>query len=74
MMPLCTTTILPVQSRCGWAFSSVGRPCVAQRVCPTPYSPSTGSVSITCSSRLSLPALRLTSMSPLLTMAIPVES
>src|ERR1700722_6303127 len=26
-MPLCTTTILPVQSRCGWAFSSVGRPC-----------------------------------------------
>jgi len=22
MMPLCTTTISPVQSRCGWAFSS----------------------------------------------------
>ena len=26
MMPLWTTTILPVQSRCGCAFSSVGRP------------------------------------------------
>ena len=39
MMPLWTTTILPVQSRCGWAFSSVGRPWVAQRVWPTPYSP-----------------------------------
>jgi len=24
MMPLWTTTIFPVQSRCGWAFSSVG--------------------------------------------------
>ena len=38
MMPLWTTTMRPVQSRCGWAFSSVGRPCVAQRVWPTPYS------------------------------------
>ena len=35
-MPLWTTTILPVQSVCGWAFSSVGRPCVAQRVWPMP--------------------------------------
>ena len=35
-MPLWTTTILPVQSRCGCAFSSVGRPCVAQRVWPMP--------------------------------------
>ena len=42
MMPLCTTTISPVQSRCGWAFSSVGRPCVAQRVWPIPYMPSIG--------------------------------
>ena len=33
---------LPVQSRCGWAFSSVGRPCVAQRVWPMPYMPSIG--------------------------------
>ena len=39
MMPLWTTTIWPVQSRCGCAFSSVGRPCVAQRVWPMPYSP-----------------------------------
>ena len=42
MIPLCTTTMRPVQSRCGWAFSSVGRPCVAQRVWPMPYSPSSG--------------------------------
>ena len=42
MMPLWTTTMRPVQSRCGWAFSSVGRPCVAQRVWPMPYSPSSG--------------------------------
>ena len=35
-MPLCTTTMSPLQSRCGWAFSSVGRPCVAQRVWPMP--------------------------------------
>ena len=35
-MPLWTTTMSPVQSRCGCAFSSVGRPCVAQRVWPMP--------------------------------------
>ena len=28
--------ITSLQSRWGWAFSSVGRPWVAQRVCPTP--------------------------------------
>ena len=27
----------PEPSRCGCAFSSVGRPCVAHRVCPRPY-------------------------------------
>ena len=26
----------PLQSSCGWAFSWLGRPCVAQRVCPRP--------------------------------------
>ena len=59
MMPLWTTTIRPVQSRCGWAFSSVGRPCVAHRVWPIPYSPSSGLPAMTSSSRASLPALRL---------------
>ena len=41
MMPLCTTAIAPVQSTCGWAFSSLGLPCVAQRVCPMPTVPAT---------------------------------
>src|SRR5437868_684182 len=27
----------PVQSRCGWELSSLGRPCVAHRVCPIPH-------------------------------------
>ena len=74
MMPLCTTTMRPVQSRCGWAFSSVGRPCVAQRVWPMPYSPSSGLVAMTSSSRASLPALRRSSMLPSRTTATPAES
>ena len=47
-----------VQSRCGCAFSSVGRPCVAQRVWPMPKSPSMGSRASTSSRFESLPALR----------------
>ena len=39
MMPLWTTTILPWQSWWGWAFSSLGRPWVAQRVWPIPKAP-----------------------------------
>ncbi len=35
-MPLWTTVIRPVQSLWGWAFRSLGRPCVAQRVWPRP--------------------------------------
>ena len=35
-MPLRTMWILSSQSPCGWAFSSVTRPWVAQRVCPRP--------------------------------------
>ena len=62
MMPLCTTTMWPVQSRWGCAFSSVGRPCVAQRVWPMPYSPSSGLTARTSSRRASLPALRRSSM------------
>jgi hypothetical protein len=42
MMPLCTTTSSPDPSVCGCAFSSVGRPWVAQRVCPSPMEPSMG--------------------------------
>ena len=38
MIPLWTTTV-PSQSVWGWAFSSDGRPCVAQRVWPMPGVP-----------------------------------
>ena len=37
MMPLCTTATSP--ATCGCAFASLGRPCVAQRVCPMPVVP-----------------------------------
>ena len=39
MIPLWMTTTRPEASRCGWAFSSEGRPCVAQRVWPMPVRP-----------------------------------
>ena len=35
MMPLCTTAISPPDV-CGCAFTDVGAPCVAQRVCEMP--------------------------------------
>src|SRR5213076_3599435 len=38
-MPLWTTVSTPVQSGWGWAFVSLGRPWVAQRVCPIPSVP-----------------------------------
>ena len=37
MIPLWTTATPSYW--CGWAFSSDGRPCVAQRVCPMPQVP-----------------------------------
>ena len=36
MIPLCTRANWAVQSTCGWAFPSVGPPCVAHRVWPIP--------------------------------------
>jgi hypothetical protein len=39
MIPLCTTAMRPAVSVCGWAFSAVGSPWVAQRVCPIPGAP-----------------------------------
>ena len=50
----------PVQSRCGCAFSSVGRPCVAQRVWPMPYGPSIGFTRMASSRLRSLPDARRT--------------
>jgi hypothetical protein len=45
----------------GWAFSSVGRPCVAQRVWPMPKVPSSGCSRSTSSRLASLPGARRTS-------------
>ena len=74
MMPLWTTTMRPVQSRWGCAFSSVGRPWVAQRVCPIPYVPVSGDSRMTDSRFASLPGLRRRSSWAPLTTAMPAES
>ena len=41
MMPLCTTANLPPSLVCGCELTSLGAPCVAQRVCPMPSVPAT---------------------------------
>ena len=42
MTPLWTTATAPLPPRCGWAFTSVGAPWVAQRVWPMPICPVEG--------------------------------
>ena len=78
MIPLCTTAILTAASLCGCALRSVGRPCVAQRVWPTPAWPLrvAASVASRAASRLaSRPARRRTVRVPRpLTRATPAES
>ena len=75
MMPLWMTTTRPEASRCGCAFSSEGRPCVAQRVCPTPNRPGGGSRAIFAVRLPSLPSLRATRTTPSFpTTAMPAES
>ena len=69
-----TTTIEPVQSVCGWAFSSDGRPWVAHRVWPIPSGPSSGRSRSTASRLRNRPALRRTWSTPSATMATPAES
>lgn len=39
MIPLWTTATFWSASRCGWAFSSLGAPWVAHRVCAMPVVP-----------------------------------
>ncbi len=51
MIPLCTTATWPAASRCGWAFSSLGAPWVAQRVCAMPVVPANRLGSRSSSSR-----------------------
>ncbi len=75
MIPLWITTIRPEASRCGWAFSSEGRPCVAQRVWPIPKRPGGGVLAIFSVRFPSLPSLRATRTSPSSpTTAMPAES
>jgi hypothetical protein len=67
MMPLWTTATVPLQSRWGWAFGSLGAPQVAHLVCPTPSVPLPSPLRFTTSaeaaSSATLPA-RLTTQSP----------
>src|SRR5574337_1742541 len=74
MMPLWTTTRSPVQSLWGWAFSSVGRPWVAQRVWPSPTSPEKSRPHSTFSSSLIFPTLRWTTIRSCWRIARPAES
>src|SRR5262245_25473551 len=56
MIPLWTTARRSVA--CGWALSSVGRPCVAQRVWPIPIVPVSGARASLASRLRSLPSAR----------------
>jgi len=62
MMPLWITVIAP--ARCGWLFSSDGRPWVAHRVWPMPIVPGAGSLTSLSSSAPSLPRQRTTRARP----------
>jgi len=64
MIPLWITTMRPVVSRWGWAFSSDGRPCVAQRVCPSPHDPFSGLAASLSIRFRSFPSLRDTWIEP----------
>ena len=74
MIPLCTTTSRPWQSWWGWAFSSLGRPWVAQRVWPTPNAPRKGSARRLSSRFLSFPTDRRRWRRLSSTTAMPAES
>src|SRR6185503_7052329 len=67
-------TRLPVQSACGCAFSSLGRPWVAQRVWPIPKAPFSGSACRFSSRLRSLPTERRRVSEPFCTTAMPAES
>ena len=54
MIPLWMTVMSPVQSWCGWAFRSFGRPCVAQRVWASPIA--------ACGIRSAIAVVRLDSL------------
>ncbi len=77
MMPLWISARRPVQSTWGWAFSSVGLPWVAQRVCPMAAAWPRGASAV-LSPRVATevvpPAARARHTSPSATRATPAES
>ena len=73
-MPLWTTTTSLLQSVCGCAFCSVGRPCVAQRVWAIPTKPGALEPASFSMRVESFPALRWIVKWPLQSVAIPAES
>ena len=64
----------PLQSLCGWAFSSLGLPCVAQRVWPRPTQASDPFSPAAANSASRLPTARTVSMPSGSMRAIPAES
>ena len=71
MMPLWTTATRSVAI--GWAFFSIGWPCVAQRVWPMPIVPCTGSRSSRATRLASLPSARRRSIWSPISVATPAE-
>ena len=76
MMPLWMRASLPsAPPRCGWAFWSVGPPCVAHRVWPMPVvAPGSASASRAPRRFTSLPARFSVATPPSVTSATPAES
>ena len=74
MIPLCTTAMFPLQSTWGWAFTVVGSPCVAQRVCAMPSDPLGRDPSRRASRTAILPAAFCTESPPPFRIATPAES
>ena len=75
MIPLWTTAKRPSFERCGWAFSSVGAPWVAQRVWPIPVTPGTSAPSWVFAHRFAMrPVTLLTEIFDLSMTAMPAES
>ena len=83
MMPLWIRASRPVQSTWGWAFSTVGPPWVAQRVCPMAAACPAGASAVSSASlatELVPPAARARQTEaagpsgPSTTMATPAES
>ncbi len=75
MMPLWMTASFPPSARCGWAFWSVGPPCVAHRVCPIPVNDAgNGSASSAAVRLASFPDFFRDDIDPSATTAMPAES